>query len=46
MHYSLELVMQNGCQHIMEQLETGFYWLKERGFQLESDQWEPFNGCW
>lgn len=45
MHYSLELVMQNGCQHIMEQLETGFYWLKERGFQLEFQiiNGEPFN---
>lgn len=45
MHYSLELVMQNGCQHIMEQLETGFYWLKERGIQLEFQiiNGEPFN---
>lgn len=35
MYYSLELVMQNGCQHITNQLENSFHWLKERGFQLK-----------
>ena len=45
MIYSLELVMQNGEQYIRERLETSFFWLKERGFQLTVQlcSGEPFS---
>lgn len=45
MFYSLDLVMQNGCQYIAERLENSFYWLWERGFQLkvQVSPGEPFS---
>ncbi|NLW44785.1 MAG: hypothetical protein GXY92_06335 [Syntrophomonadaceae bacterium] len=45
MNYSLELIMQNGCRHILDQFENGFYWLKEQGFQLRFQiiDGEPFS---
>ena len=45
MIYCLELVMYSGCEFITDRLETSFFWLKERGFQLtvEVNVQEPFN---
>jgi len=45
MFYSMDLVTQHGCQYIIDRLNTSFFWLKERGFQLTVQvvSGEPFS---
>ncbi|MGE5371910.1 MAG: sporulation protein YtxC [Solirubrobacterales bacterium] len=40
MIHHLELVLRSGAEYMKDRLETGFFWLKERGYLLTLDERE------